>query len=113
MAVDFYLKQSDTSPPILATLKDAAGVAVDLSGTTVRFIMTNKATAVKVVDAPAEITDAGTGQVRYRWVSPETDVPAAYKAEFEVHWTDGTYETFPNSTYITVKIVPDLGGSVG
>lgn len=113
MAVDFFIKQSDTSPPIVAILKDATGTVVDLTGSTIRFIMTNKATLVKIIDAPCDIVDAVNGRVSYAWVSPDTDVPAAYKAEFEVTWVDGTFETFPNSTYITVKVVADLGGTVG
>lgn len=113
MAVDFYIKQADTSPPIVAILKDATDTAVDLTGATIRFIMTNKATGEAVVDAAAEIVDADEGRVRYLWVSPNTDEPANYKAEFEVLWPDGTYETFPNSAYITVKVVADLGGVVG
>lgn len=113
MAVDFFIKQADTSPPIVAILKDANLAPVDLTGATVRFIMTNKATLVKVIDAPANVVSAPAGRVSYNWVSPDTNVPATYKAEFEVHWLDGTYETFPNSAYITVKIIADLGGTVG
>lgn len=113
MAVDFYIKEGDTSPPIVAILKDATGTVVDLTGTTIRFIMTNKSTSERVVDAAADIVDAVNGRVRYLWVAPDTDVPANYKAEFEVLWLDGTFETFPNSTYIAVKVVADLGGTVG
>lgn len=113
MAVDFYIKQSDTSPPLVAILKDATGTAVDLTGSTIRFIMTNKSTAAIVVNQLATIVDATHGKVRYDWQTGETDVPTNYKAEFEVHWGDGTFETFPNSVYINVKITADLGGTVG
>ena len=114
MATDYFIKQGDTSPPIVAILKDATLSPVDLTGISgIKFIMTNKATAVKRVDAPAVVVDAAGGRVRYDWATGDTDIPGGYKGEFEVHWPDGTYETFPNSKYINIKVTADLGGAVG
>jgi hypothetical protein len=97
----------------VAVLKDALEAIVDLTDTTARFIMTDKLSGTKVVDADATVVDPTNGIVQYQWVTGDTDVASSYKAEFEVAWGDGTFETFPNSKYIAVKVVPDLGGIVG
>lgn len=112
MATDFYIKQADTAPPLVAILKDATLEPVDLTGTTLRFIMSASTTATPTVDQPAELVDAVNGRVRYLWQTGDTDIIGSYKAEFEVTWPDGTYETFPNKIYINVKVVADLGGVV-
>ncbi len=102
----FYIKQNDTSPSMLATLQDANGVAVDISSATVNFYMGN--INGNVVDSIATIVDAEAGQVRYDWVALDTANSGMYQAEFEVVFTGGTKETFPNNDYISVVIKPDL-----
>lgn len=113
MAVDFFIKQGDTAPPIVAILKDALGTVVQLAGCSVRFIMVDKASGVTAVDAPCDIVDAGEGRVSYQWVTGDTDIVSTYNAEYEVVLADSNVETFPNSKYIVVKVVKDLGGTVG
>jgi len=102
----FYIKQNDTSPSMLATLQDASGVAVDISGSTVSFYMGN--INGNVVDSTATVVDAVNGQVRYDWVASDTANSGMYQAEFEVVYAGGTKETFPNNDYISVVIKPDL-----
>lgn len=114
MAVEFYIKQSDTAPAIVAILKDANLVVVNLtSATAVRFIMTNKTTGIKRVDHAATIVDAVNGKVKYQWITGDCDIVGPYNGEFEIAWSDGTFETFPNSKNINIKVVADLGGTVG
>lgn len=114
MATDFFIKQSDTAPPIVVVLNDASEDAVDLStSSSIMFIMSNKLTGEVVVEAAADLLDADSGQVQYQWQTGDTDAAGVYKAEFEVTWDDGTIETFPNSKYISIKVVVDLGGTVG
>lgn len=110
---DFTIKQDDRLPEIVATLLDSQSpaVAVNLTGVTgVRFIMTNKLTGVKKVDAAATIVDAVNGIVKYSWVSADTTETGTFNGEFEVQFADTRLETFPNSRYIQIKVVPDLGG---
>ena len=113
MAVDYTIKTGDTAPPIAGTLLDANNDSVDLTGASVRFILKDKRTGDKIIDQPADVVDAVLGRVSYQWQTGDTDTADTYNAEFEVHWLDGTYETFPNSKYITVKFLQDLGGNVG
>ena len=102
----FYVKQNDTSPSMLATLQDANGVAVDITRATVNFYMGN--INGNLVNSTATIVDAEAGQVRYDWVASDTANSGMYQAEFEVVYADTSKETFPNNSYISVVIKPDL-----
>jgi len=115
MTERFYLKKDDTRPKIRSILKDAAGLVVNVSGATVRFIMTPKTEAAgstPTVDAVASIITAAEGIVEYTWEAADTDTVGKYRAEWEVTFSDGGRETFPNSEYIEVIIRNDLGGIV-
>lgn len=104
---DFTLKAHDEKPSIQATLA-TGGTPVDLTGATVAFIMADKSTGAVKVNAPAVLADAAAGLVRYDWLPADTDTPSSYQAELEVTWGDGTKQTFPTLTYITIDILADL-----
>ena len=104
----FYIKQNDTSPAMLATLKDGDGTVIELSGSTVRFHMRPLGAATNTVDAAAAIHNVDAGQVSYTWSAPDTATTGIFEAEFEVINTDGSVETFPNSGYISVEITDDI-----
>lgn len=104
----FYIKRNDTSPAMLASLQDANADAVDLSGGSVRFHMWPISSQVVKVDANAVIVTAQQGEVRYNWQAADTDTIGSYQAEFEVTYSDGTIETFPNDGYIRVEIIKDI-----
>jgi predicted dehydrogenase len=107
MADTFYIKRNDTAPAFRATLQDADAASVDVTGATVRFHMRNEA-GVAVVDAAAVIITAASGIVEYRWAAADTATSGVYKAEFEVTYSTGYIETFPNSGYHKVKIIDDI-----
>lgn len=104
----FYIKRNDTSPALLASLQDANGTAVDMTAASVRFHMRQINSQVVKVDADAVIVAAEQGEVRYNWQTADTDTIGSYQAEFEVTYSDGTIETFPNDGYIPVNIVGDI-----
>lgn len=111
MATTFYLKRGDRLPSIQATLRDAAGVAVNLSTgvTSVTFRMTKEDGSIVKSGAATAVNAAG-GIYRYDWAVGDTDVAGTYNAEFEVLWTTGAKpETYPNSGYLKVNITGDLG----
>lgn len=101
---EFYIKVGDTAPAIEVTCKDSDGDAVDVSGSTVRFHMKARGASSTTVDAAATIVDGPTGVVKYQWVTADTDTAGDYLAEFEVTYTDGTIESFPNRYDIQVFI---------
>lgn len=104
----FYIKQNDTAPSIRATLKDGNGNAIDLSNATVRFHMKDLAGTIKVDAAANIIIPATNGVVQYAWQSGDTDTTGTYYAEFEVTYSDGTIESFPNDGNIGILITKEL-----
>ena len=84
------------------------GAAVDLSGATVRFHMRKLGKGTVVVDGAATVTGAFTGQVRYAWSGSDTASIGTYNGEFEVTYSDGAIETFPNNGFISIEITDDL-----
>lgn len=104
----FFIKQNDTSPALQATLKDGLGAVVDLTGASIRFHMRKTGDTTAKVDAAAVIENADNGLVYYSWVAADTDTIGSYEAEFEVTFTGGEIETFPNNRFIEVEITDDI-----
>jgi len=104
----FYIKQNDTSPVLLATLQDADGNAIDVTGGSIRFHMRQIGSTAVVVDEEAIIVTPLEGIVRYNWQAADTDTIGSYQAEFEVTYADASIETFPNDGYIRVQIIDDV-----
>lgn len=104
----FNLKQNDTSPSIQTTLLDGNGLAVDITGNLgVTFHMRNEEGTV-IIDTAATVVTAGSGIVRYDWDAADTAAAGTFQAEFEVTYSDGKIETFPNASYIEVIITDDI-----
>lgn len=103
------VKQNDTAPSAAATLRDG-GEAIDLTGATVRFNMALQNSPTKV-SAAGVVSDAPNGRVRYDWVEGDTDTPGVYQCEWEVTWGDGTVQTFPPSSFLTLTITKELDTS--
>ena len=103
----FNIKQNDTSPSLQATLNDASGTVIILTGASVRFHMKALDGTVKV-DAAMTVTDNLNGVVQYDWQTGDTDTVGSYSVEFEVTYFDNTIETFPNNQNLTISVVREL-----
>lgn len=113
------MKRNDTTPAFEATLCYPADAAVDLStATSVRFLMATATAGARelkvdglatVVQTGAGVDAVNKGLVRYGWVVGDTDTAGGYDIEFEVTWSDGTKQTFPDDGYFRFSIAPDLG----
>lgn len=114
---DVWVKQGDTSPIVRAVLRDGAGDPVDLAGTTIRFLMREMRSHETIVDEAASLdqvsdgSDGTLGHVSYEWADGDTAEVGGYDGEFEVTFSSGEVETFPNSGYLAIAIVDDLEGS--
>lgn len=106
---DFNLKQNDRLPIAAAALKNPDGSAVNLAGTAVRFIMRLAGSTSPKIAAAATITSASTGGVSYGWTAADTDTAGTFQAEFEVTFGGGLIQTYPNTGYLAVSILDDLG----
>lgn len=102
------IKQNDTSPSIQTQFLDGSGLPVDITGNLgVSFHMRDAAGTVKI-DTAATVVTAASGIVRYDWLAADTDTAGTFQAEFEVTYSDGKIETFPNASYIEVVITDDI-----
>ena len=97
----FHIKQNDTKPSLSVQLL-SDGSAVDLTGAMVKFHMGT------IIDAAATIVNAATGNVKYNWAVGDTATAGKFNAEFEVTFSDGTVETFPNDGYLLINIMEEL-----
>jgi hypothetical protein len=102
------LKRNDTKKPLKAVLSNESG-PIDLTGCTVRFIMSDAMTRVTKINREALIQDAGNGTVWVVFEQGDTDTPGTFKAEFKLTYSDYRVETFPDNGYIFIEIQKDLG----
>tara|TARA_R110001632_G_scaffold48563_1_gene122372 strand:+ start:1089 stop:1412 length:324 start_codon:yes stop_codon:yes gene_type:complete len=106
--MSFQIKENDTTPSLRAALLNGSGDPVDLINTTIKFHMRPIGSSAASIDATASIISQSLGIVQYNWVSGDTSDIGSYQAEFEVTYSDGNVETFPNSRYINVEIIDNI-----
>jgi hypothetical protein len=102
----FYIKQNDTAPNLLVTLKDGSGNGVNVIGATVVFnLRDGKTKAQKINDGSCTLINGAGGTVQYVWGSGDTNTPGVWLGEFQVTYSGGGIETFPNNKANTLYIV--------
>lgn len=103
----FTIKRGDTSPALLLEL---GGAEISLAGATVVFSMVPFPAGAAVISRAAAGVAAGFALpvVQYDWTAGDTAAAGDYLAEFEVTFSDGTRETFPNGDHLLIRIVSDL-----
>jgi hypothetical protein len=103
----FHIKSGDTRPPIVAQLS----AAEDDVFTSVAFRMKAVKGTVEVegvggiIDQP-DATQGGI--VQYQWITDDTADPGQYLGEFEVTFSDGRIETYPNNGFLEINVVRSL-----
>jgi hypothetical protein len=91
------MRQNDTYPPLLVTLEDSNGGAMDLStATSVTLVLKGNSPSGTLIVAvlTTENLHAGTAQ----WTPGSTDLatPDTYSAEVAIVWGTGKRQTVPN-----------------
>jgi hypothetical protein len=111
---DFSLKTTDSGPMLVYRCgfwdSDGTFTAFDLTGAAGTFAMWDPKTGTMWVDDEAAIVigDPTNGEIGYPWAtdaSDTTDKVTAH-AEFHVTGADGREYTFPNDSYLVVRIAP-------
>lgn len=115
---DFAIKTGDTASSVYATLEDASGDPVDIQSATVRFKLGPIAGGTLVVAADATnaqigagTADGSKGDVVYNWgtLGAVPSTAGWYLGEWEVTFSNGAIQTFPNgSGYMLVEVGDDL-----
>ena len=107
----FKLKRNDRSPDI-AIICDPRTL-IDLTGAQVFFNMRDRVTGVVKIDRGVGYIVSGQTwpTIAYQWQLGDTDTAGDYDAEFEVVYSGGKPETFPNDDDydLIVEISPDIG----
>jgi hypothetical protein len=108
----FTIKKGDTLPTINATLTTGPSAqsqsAVNLTSASVVLVL--KATGGgSALRKTASIVSAVAGTVKYDWVGGDTATAGTYNAEWEVTFSGGGIQTFPNDGYFQITIADDLG----
>lgn len=99
------LKRGDLEPPLEILCTDDE-VPVDLSlAASIRVI--GARSGIKVIDQSASGSSAGV--VLYNWQAGDTDLEGVIDLEVEVTWAGNRKQTFPANSYLSVRIIPDLG----
>ena len=63
-----------------------------------------------VGEVDTEMRDSGAARnVRYTFSATNTNTADEYEGEFEVTFSDGSIQTFPNRGYIPVVVQDDIG----
>lgn len=96
----FTIKRGDTAPALRYALLPET---VDLTGASVVFVLDGGGRL------PAQIVTPSPPVVQYDWQPGDTDRAGLRRAEFEVTYSDGAIETWPNAGYLLINIIEDLG----
>ena len=105
MADTFTIRQNDTLPNLAATLLDANGDAVNLTGATVVFRMVPRHGGTAVIDnRSVTVVSAAAGTVSMTWQAADTDTEGTYLGNFIVTFGGGSIETFPNAEPLIIEI---------
>ena len=105
----FFIKRNDDQPTLDVALRDDKNRPVDVTGASVVFHMRNTADdTTKISGASVTVLAAAKGEVRYSWTTTNTNTAGNFEAEFQVTFSDGGVQTFPNDGYIDVIITEDV-----
>lgn len=118
MTASFTMKQHDTLPTRTFTIVQTN--PVDPTGPLIPVDLTNAVSAKLIVSIDPSVMPRFTsalaftglrtsGQVTWTPISTDTAVSGKFLVEIQVTWASGEPETFPNDSYGSMVIVPDLG----
>lgn len=86
--------------PALADVIKIEGLAMDLSGATVRFKMRPVAVEEPVVNSLAEVTSAANGEVKYEWRAGDLSKEGSFAAWWNIEKAGKTFDTDEFSIFV-------------
>jgi hypothetical protein len=105
MADSLSFAVDDTGPSVTGTITNLDGTAFNLTNCTVRFGLRGAQDGRLKVDAPAVVTNAAGGLVRYDWAAGDLDTPGSYESRWRIYnTTGGSVERSDPANTITVAL---------
>ena len=108
---DYTVKRNDTAKTMPATLKDVDDVVVNLTDATIVWSMRGKSDRVLKVDQKSAsiVNSPGTdGKVEYTWAAADVDLSGEFEGEWQVTFSGGKIQTYPNDRHAQVRVVDDI-----
>ncbi len=107
------MKVGDNAGSIAITCEDDNEDAVSIENADVLFKLGLISGGVTVQDAATNLqvgdgTDGSKGMVEYSWNIILPTEAGLYRGEFEVTYSNGHIQTFPNTGFISVNVTEDL-----
>lgn len=100
------LKRGDTAVVFKDELAWSDGPQLDLTGCSVRFLMSDN--NAKTVVGTATITNAMLREVEYAVGANDLDTAGMFKQEWEVTFPGSVTLTVPTNSHNTIRILEDL-----
>jgi hypothetical protein len=107
-AFDFVIRQGDTLPVLTATMVDANGNAINLTGGSVIFVMRSLLSATPAITATATVVTPATGAVSFTFSATQTATAGRYLGCFVATLSSGSVQTFPADGYLELSIEENL-----
>lgn len=104
MSYGYAIKEGDTARRVIDELK-LDGIPLDLTNTSVWFVMISGADHTVYLEQPAVVVDALKGKVTYAFKAAETAKAGLYNCEWLVKYPSGTQLTVPDNESVTLEIV--------
>ena len=104
---DFYMRAGDLLPEIQGTIKYSDGTAVNLTSASAIKFHYKKQGGGSHQTRTAAVVNAAAGQVKYTWVTSDTDTVGTYDYYWEAVFAAGRL-TAPNSGTLELQILADL-----
>lgn len=92
----FYFGQGDDAPVLTDTLYDSTGAVVNLTGSTVKFTMTDRF-GVVIINAANATEGGANGVVTYTWAAGDLANSGIFYGKWVVTFSGGLIESFPNA----------------
>jgi hypothetical protein len=108
MSFDLSIRQGDITPPLSATIRDPNGNPVDLTDSTVTFVMRRPSAQAPAVNATATVNNPLVGSVQYLWAPADTAASGLFAGEFHVTDGSGNTYTWPNQGYLDIDVESSL-----
>jgi hypothetical protein len=101
---DFYWKQYDTAPTIQVQLTDSTGAPIDVTGSTVFFVMKAPGAGTTKIKSAGVLVTPASGVVSYSPTGTDLDTAGSYQAEWQLVYPSGKRQTFPDPGYLLVMV---------